>query len=854
MKTIKYILTTILSILYIPLIQAESWELNINIENIYNTSIPGDWITLGTCDGCNDNFQYSEDEFDTPDGPIDYTDIQFTNYNWIGTIDSNGIVCDYAHFASDYKAIHPPSDLLVWNITGVCADAVNETTQTTQLNWVVDSLDHDYEIYIYVGEQGVNMRYATGININCDEMGSNYELIDDEWVTTTNVKILMGGCANTGLQTFYWDADGDGLGSNLFGEYCNGFQPDGWVNNNNDVDDEIYCESNNFDSCWTCDGGNSQMDCNQVCAPNTPVGESHANEGLIYGAYMDDCGICSEGGTNHIANSDQDCNGDCFGQAFTDDCGICSEGNSGHAENSDQDCAGICFGDGFYDACEVCNGYNLSCLDQIFGYGPTDFYAQIDTDLNQTELTWNYNDIHPEVVGYQIWDYSNNSYNMIQEIDSTDIFTFTIDGTAVDTLCINVFDQYYNESEKKCTQSSEFDNFIFEFNDGSGSYLVSFPYLSNDDTSLESIFSPIQDYISGITSEGSAAINDQTLGWIGALSSDGIERKNAYWIKVDIEDDDIDFTLSVSGLPTDPTTIYNLHEFANLISYVGPDSMLVPDALPDEIEEHIEGIITQGRATQIDPNLGFWVGSLDRFYLGEGYWIKIKEDIDIDMTWNSDNNSSSRNNLNTKSSNYENPFKFNQSMYQSFYFIDDIEASTFTLDENDIIVSYCNDVIVGSRYYNGVHTDVPAMGQNKNNPEYCDENSTPNFKVYDYETDTLIEMISIHVPNWENLGINNISLVEPCSEYIPESGDIINIYPNPFNPSTQVEFRLEQSQNIKISVFNAKGELIDIISDKKYEAGFQSINWTPNNISSGLYIISIKSNNIINNHKVLFLK
>ena len=57
--------------------------------------------------------------------------------------------------------------------------------------------------------------------------------------------------------------------------------------------------------------------------------------------------------------------------------------------------------------------------------------------------------------------------------------------------------------------------------------------------------------------------------------SDGIERKNAYWIKVDIEDDDIDFTLSVSGLPTDPTTIYNLHEFANLISYVGPDSMLV---------------------------------------------------------------------------------------------------------------------------------------------------------------------------------------------------------------------------------------------------------------------------------------
>ena len=74
----------------------------------------------------------------------------------------------------------------MWNITGVCADAVEETTQTAQLNWVVDSLDQDYEIYIYVGEEGVNMRYTTGVNISCDEMGSNYELIDGEWITTVS--------------------------------------------------------------------------------------------------------------------------------------------------------------------------------------------------------------------------------------------------------------------------------------------------------------------------------------------------------------------------------------------------------------------------------------------------------------------------------------------------------------------------------------------------------------------------------------------------------------------------------------------------------------------------------------------
>ena len=193
-------------------------------------------------------------------------------------------------------------------------------------------------------------------------------------------------------------------------------------------------------------------------------------------------------------------------------------------------------------------------------------------------------------------------------------------------------------------------------------------------------------------------------------------------------------------------------------------------------------------------------------------------------------------------------------MFQSFYFIDNIDANTFILDQNDIIVSYCNDVIVGSRHYNGIHTDIPAMGRSEDNPEYCDENSIPSFKVYDYETDRLIEMSSIDIPIWTNLGINNISLIEVSSQHIPESSKIINVYPNPFNPSTQLEFRLDQSQNIKISIFNINGELIDIISNQKYEAGFHSINWMPSDISSGLYIVSFQADNSIYNQKVLFLK
>ena len=48
--------------------------------------------------------------------------------------------------------------------------------------------------------------------------------------------------------------------------------------------------------------------------------------------YYDDCDVCSGGSTDHDANSDQDCNGDCFGAAFIDGCSECVGGNTGLAK------------------------------------------------------------------------------------------------------------------------------------------------------------------------------------------------------------------------------------------------------------------------------------------------------------------------------------------------------------------------------------------------------------------------------------------------------------------------------------------------------------------------------------------
>jgi uncharacterized protein (TIGR02145 family) len=153
---------------------------------------------------------------------------------------------------------------------------------------------------------------------------------------------------------------------------------------NSDMDCAGICSGTSIvDDCGVCDGYDLAKDCWGDCFGN---------------AFDDQCGVCSSGNTGHEPNSDMDCADVCFGisyidecgicdddsntdciqdcygewdgEAFLDECNICSNGSSGHIANSDQDCAGTCFGDDI--SCIECididgNGYNIVLIgDQIW--------------------------------------------------------------------------------------------------------------------------------------------------------------------------------------------------------------------------------------------------------------------------------------------------------------------------------------------------------------------------------------------------------------------------------------------------------------------------------------------------------
>jgi len=79
------------------------------------------------------------------------------------------------------------------------------------------------------------------------------------------------------------------------------------------------------------------------------------------------------------------------------------------------------------------------------------------------------------------------------------------------------------------------------------------------------------------------------------------------------------------------------------------------------------------------------------------------------------------------------------------------------------------------------------------------------------------------------------------SDEVPAiSEPAISIYPNPFNPSTTIKFGLAEPSDIKLEIYNQKGQLVKCLAQGRADSGWSSIIWNGTDshnrkVASGLY-------------------
>ena len=123
------------------------------------------------------------------------------------------------------------------------------------------------------------------------------------------------------------------------------------------------------------------------------------------------------------------------------------------------------------------------------------------------------------------------------------------------------------------------------------------------------------------------------------------------------------------------------------------------------------------------------------------------------------------------------------------------------------------------------------------------------------------------IENGIDLSLDNIKVVvsdiygnEIMTEYnqIDIDSEILfginSIYPNPFNPSTDINFSLSKESYVKLSVYNIRGQEVDVVFEGHQDSGVHSYTWNASNFASGIYYFNLKSDNNINIEKGMLIK
>ncbi|AFH49349.1 Hypothetical protein IALB_1641 [Ignavibacterium album JCM 16511] len=79
-------------------------------------------------------------------------------------------------------------------------------------------------------------------------------------------------------------------------------------------------------------------------------------------------------------------------------------------------------------------------------------------------------------------------------------------------------------------------------------------------------------------------------------------------------------------------------------------------------------------------------------------------------------------------------------------------------------------------------------------------------------------------------------------------------YPNPFNPVTTIRFDVAKAQHLKLAVYDILGKEIKVLFDQYAPAGFITVDFKADDLSSGMYIYRLIGENVNFSKKMMLLK
>jgi len=105
-----------------------------------------------------------------------------------------------------------------------------------------------------------------------------------------------------------------------------------------------------------------------------------------------------------------------------------------------------------------------------------------------------------------------------------------------------------------------------------------------------------------------------------------------------------------------------------------------------------------------------------------------------------------------------------------------------------------------------------------------------------------------------NANIQTVTGFEYRRETIPSSLDLISVYPNPFNPTTTIEYNVVEASLVTLKIFDALGKEVETVVKKQLPVGNYFYRYDGSQIPSGVYYARLRFSGISQTAKFTLVK
>ena len=185
------------------------------------------------------------------------------------------------------------------------------------------------------------------------------------------------------------------------------------------------------------------------------------------------------------------------------------------------------------------------------------------------------------------------------------------------------------------------------------------------------------------------------------------------------------------------------------------------------------------------------------------------------------------------------PYSYSWSYY---VYCNDVQLAKTQPSESDIIITP-NAVPCGYWFTSSITTNTfSRRGDTRSFIVKCVVRDASNSTV------TVTQEVSSGVPLPKYQAVNDNAVVKEFKT------ELLDNYPNPFNPSTKISYSLKTEGRVSLKIYNTLGEEVIKLVDEIKPAGSYEVVFNAAELPSGIYIYRMQSGEYISSKKMLLIK